>query len=83
MKREFTNFELETNLELPVTTDNFWKYDIDIKKNGRHFTTISCHHLSFNLANDLLTGDEAKVKDAIECLILNYEFKISELKEVL
>ncbi len=82
MKREFTNFELETSLELPVTTDNFWKYDIDIRKNGRYFTTISSHHLSFDLANDLLTGDEAKVKAAIECLIMNYEFKIEQLKEI-
>lgn len=83
MKREFTNFELETKLELPVTVENFWKYDINIRKNGRHFTTISARELSLPLANDLLTGDEAKVKDAIECLILNYEFRISELREIL
>lgn len=58
MKREFANFELETKLELPVTKDNYFKYDVIVTKNGNFVNIITNKELSLPIAEMLLTGDE-------------------------
>lgn len=84
MIRKFTNFHIETNLEKPVTVDNFFKYDIFIyDKEGRYCERISKHCLSFDITQDIICGNESVVIDAIKTVINNRLWHIERLKAVI
>lgn len=84
MKRTFKNFIIEANFELPITHDNFFKHSLTIKNsNDVIIGTIRKEEISYDLANQFATGDEAVVKDAILCVIRNREMWIEELRNVL
>lgn len=84
MKREFSNFSIETNLEKPVTTDNFFKYSIDIRDTeGKLIDVIKASELSLSLAENFIYGDEKIVKETIKQIINNRLFWIEQLKSIL
>lgn len=84
MKREFSNFSITTNLEKPVTTDNFFKYPIDIRNNeGKLIDVIKASELSLTLAENFIYGDEKIVKETIKQIIHNRLFWIEQLQSIL
>lgn len=84
MKRVFTNFSIEADFKIPVTCDNFFKYDITVRnKEDLAVGIIRKGELTLTLANDFATGDENVVKNAIIWIIHNREFWIQELRNVL
>lgn len=83
MKRVFSNFSIEADFKIPVTCDNFFKYDITVRNNEDIAVgIIRKGELSLILANDFATGDEDVVKNALLRVIHNRERYINELRKV-
>ena len=84
MKRKFATFTIYTNLKEPVTMDNFYKDSISIYDTKDNLIeVIRKGELSFSLAQDLIHGDENKVKTAIKTIINNRLYWIDRLKELI
>ncbi len=86
-KIKYQNFTVECALEEPVTTDNFWKYNIDIlqyTEEGKFKdivtipTTILCKYDT----EALLSGNEQEAQRGLNNVIRNMEYHISKLKEL-
>ena len=81
MIRKFTNFQIETKLEKPVTVDNFFRHDIFIyDKEGKYSERISKGELSLDIAQDIIYGGESMVINAVKTVINNRLWHIDRLK---
>ena len=84
MKRKFATFTIYTNLKEPVTMDNFHKDSISIYDTKDNLIeVIRKGELNFSLVQDLIHGDENKVKTAIKTIVDNRLFWTNRLKALL
>ena len=83
-KIKYQNFTVECALEEPVTTDNYWKYDIDIiwyKENKFEDIVIIPRTILCKYDTEaLLSGNEQECQRALDNVIRNMEYHISKLK---
>jgi len=87
MKRiNYKHFTVECALEEPVTTDNYWKYDIDIiwyKENKFEDIVIIPRTMLCKYDTEaLLSGNEQEAQRGLDNVIRNMEYRISKLKKL-
>ncbi len=80
MQIKYSNFSVQTKLELPVTADNFYKFPIYVYKGDLYGVTMMPHYLSMSQVEDILSGDEEKACMGIECYIKSLREAASELQ---
>ena len=83
MEIKYSNFSVQTKLELPVTTDNFYKFPIYVYRGDLYGVTMMPHYLSMPQVEDILSGDEEKARIGIECYIKSLKEAASELQYML
>lgn len=85
-KIKYQNFTVECALEEPVTTDNYWKYDIDIiwyKENKFEDIVIIPRTILCKYDTEaLLSGNEQEAQRGLNNVIRNMEYHISKLKKL-
>lgn len=85
-KIKYQNFTVECALEEPVTTDNYWKYDIDIiwyKENKFEDIVIIPRTILCKYDTEaLLSGNEQEAQRGLDNVIRNIEYHISKLKKL-
>ena len=85
-KIKYQNFTVECALEEPVTTDNYWKYDIDIiwyKENKFEDIVIIPRTILCKYDTEaLLSGNEEEAQRGLSNVIRNMEYHISKLKKL-
>jgi len=85
-KIKYQNFTVECALEEPVTTDNYWKYDIDIiwyKENKFEDIVIIPRTILCKYDTEaLLSGNEQEAQRGLDNVIRNMEYHISKLKKL-
>ena len=85
-KIKYQNFTVECALEEPVTTDNYWKYDIDIiwyKENKFDDIVIIPRTILCKYDTEaLLSGNEQEAQRGLDNVIRNMEYHISKLKKL-
>jgi len=85
-KIKYQNFTVECALEEPVTTDNYWKYDIDIiwyKENKFEDIVIIPRTVLCKYDTEaLLSGNEQEAQRGLDSVIRNMEYHISKLKKL-
>lgn len=79
---KYTHFYLETKLEETPTVDNFFKYNIKVQVEGELPIHISKTEVSLQEVESLLSGDEAKAKEAIATIIRNRLWELNILKKI-
>ena len=87
MKRiNYKHFTVECALEEPVTTDNYWKYDIDIiwyKENKFEDIVIIPRTMLCKYDTEaLLSGNEQEAQKGLNNVVRNMEYHISKLKKL-
>lgn len=83
---KYEHFTVQCALEEPVTTDNFWKYDIHIFQYKDNMfedvviipKTILCKYD----VEALLSGNEKEARNGLSNVIRNMEYHISKLKNL-
>jgi len=85
-KIKYEHFTVECALEEPVTTDNYWKYDIDIiwyKENKfEDIVIIPRTVLCKYDVEALLSGNEQEAQRGLNNVIRNMEYHINKLKKL-
>lgn len=85
-KIKYKNFIVECALEEPVTTDNYWKHDIDIvwyKENKFEDIVIIPRTILCKYDTEaLLSGNEQEAQRGLNNVIRNMEYHISKLKKL-
>ena len=85
-KIKYQNFTVECALEEPVTTDNYWKYDIDIiwyKENKFEDIVIIPRTILCKYDTEaLLSGNEQEAQRGLNNVVRNMEYHISKLKKL-
>jgi hypothetical protein len=85
-KIKYEHFTVECALEEPVTTDNYWKYDIDIiwyKENKFEDIVIIPRTILCKYDTEaLLGGNEQEAQKGLDHVIRNMECHISKLKKL-
>ena len=85
-KIKYQHFTVECALDEPVTTDNFWKYDIDIlwyKDNKFEDIVIIPKTILCKYDTEaLLSGNEEEAQRGLNNVIRNMEYHISKLKKL-
>lgn len=85
-KIKYEHFTVECALEEPVTTDNYWKYDIDIiwyKENKFEDIVIIPRTILCKYDTEaLLSGNEQEAQRGLDNVIRNMEYHISKLKKL-
>lgn len=80
----YSNFYIETELENPVTVENFFKFSIHIFAGDFHWC-IDAKELNLIMAKNLVSGQEKAAKNAFENYLDNKRFEAdyveSHLKE--
>ena len=84
-KIKYQNFTVECALEEPVTTDNYWKYDIDIiwyKENKFEDIVVIPRTILCKYDTEaLLSGNEQEAQRGLNNVIRNMEYHINKLKK--
>lgn len=83
MEIKYSNFSVQTKLELPVTEDNYWKYPIYVYRGSIYGVNILPHYLSMPQVEDILSGDEEVACIAIEYYIKSLREAVSELQYII
>ena len=85
-KIKYQHFTVECALEEPVTTDNYWKYDIDIvwyKENKFEDIVIIPKTILCKYDTEaLLSGNEQEAQRGLNNVIINMEYHINKLKKL-
>ena len=85
-KIKYQNFTVECALEEPVTTDNYWKYDIDIiwyKENKFEDIVVIPRTILCKYDTEaLLSGNEQEAQRGLNNVIRNMEYHINKLKKL-
>ena len=85
-KIKYEHFTVECALEEPMTTDNYWKYDIDIiwyKENKFEDIVIIPRTILCKYDTEaLLSGNEQEAQRGLNNVIRNMEYHISKLKKL-
>lgn len=85
-KIKYQNFTVECALEEPVTTDNYWKYDIDIiwyKENKFEDIVIIPRTILCKYDTEaLLSDNEQEAQRGLNNVIRNMEYHINKLKKL-
>ena len=85
-KINYQHFTVQCALEEPVTTDNFWKYDIDIiQYKDNKFEGIVIIPKTVLCKYDveaLLSGNEEEAQRGLSNVIRNMEYSLSKLKKL-
>lgn len=85
-KIKYEHFTVECALEGPVTTDNYWKYDIDIiwyKENKFEDIVIIPRTILCKYDTEaLLSGNEQEAQRGLNNVIRNMEYHINKLKKL-
>jgi hypothetical protein len=86
-KIKYEHFTVECTLEEPVTTDNFWKYDIDILQyteegEFKDIVIIPKTVLCKYDVEALLSGNEEEAQNALSNVTRNMEYHINKLKKL-
>lgn len=80
MRIKYSNFEVSCSIELPVTTDNYWKNDITVYWGNNDLFIIPSTELCFYWTEDILSGNEEKAINAIQGLLNNLKYKIEKME---
>jgi hypothetical protein len=84
-KKQFPTFRvlyLIKTLEEQITPENFNKCHVEVDGPGG-FTVIHRHELTYDLAVQLTSGDEAQVRDALDTILIHRKFLARELGSIL
>ena len=83
---KYEHFTVKCALEEPVTTDNFWKYNINIiQYKDNKFEDIVIIPRTVLCKYDveaLLSGNEEEAQRGLDHIISNMEYHISRLKKL-
>lgn len=84
-KKQFPTFRilyLIKTSEEKITPENFNKCYVEVDGPGG-FTVIHSHELTYDLAVQLTSGDEAQVRDALDTILIHRKFIARELESIL
>lgn len=79
---KYKEWQVQCYNDEPVTVDNFYKYDIIIKKtDGKFVTRINKEELCLSQVEQLLSGDDTLAQQALNSIISDKEIELYYLKE--
>lgn len=83
LKVSYKEFDVTTDLTLPVTEENYYRHSLKIWPKNDPAIRISREEVFRGQVEGLLSGNEQEAKDALRSIIWNREDNLNNLKKLL